>query len=74
LKCASPSGAFYAFPDVTMLSHNSREAADILLQRARVETVPGIVFGAHGEGHLRFSFSTSLETIESALESLRKNL
>jgi aspartate aminotransferase len=74
LKCASPSGAFYAFPDVTMLSHDSQEAADILLQRAKVATVPGIVFGAHGEGHLRFSFSTSLETIESALESMRKNL
>jgi aspartate aminotransferase len=57
-----------------MLSHDSREAADILLQRARVATVPGIVFGAHGEGHLRFSFSTSLETIESALESMRTNL
>ena len=74
LKCSSPSGAFYAFPDVTTLSNDSRKAADILLERAKVATVPGIVFGAHGEGHLRFSFSTSLETIESALESLRKNL
>jgi len=74
LKCSRPSGAFYAFPDVTSLSNDSRMAADILLERAKVATVPGIVFGAHGEGHLRFSFSTSLETIESALESLRKNL
>jgi aspartate aminotransferase len=74
LKCSSPAGAFYAFPDVTSLSNDSRKAADILLERAKVATVPGIVFGAHGEGHLRFSFSTSLETIESALESLRKNL
>jgi aspartate/methionine/tyrosine aminotransferase len=74
LKCPSPSGAFYAFPDVTSISNDSRKAADILLERAKVATVPGIVFGAHGEGHLRFSFSTSLETIESALESMRKNL
>jgi aspartate/methionine/tyrosine aminotransferase len=39
-----------------------------------VSTVPGIVFGPDGEGHLRFSFSTSIETIEAGLESLRHNL
>jgi aspartate aminotransferase len=74
LTCEVPAGAFYAFPDVTRISADSREAADILLERAQVATVPGIVFGAHGEGHLRFSFSTSLETIEGGLDSMRKNL
>jgi aspartate aminotransferase len=74
LTCASPAGAFYAFPDVARIHTDSRQAADILLERAQVATVPGIVFGEHGEGHLRFSFSTSLETIEAGLDSLRKNL
>lgn len=74
LTCESPAGAFYAFPDVTRISGDSREAADILLERAQVATVPGIVFGAHGEGHLRFSFSTSLETIEGGLDSMRRKL
>ena len=74
LPCASPAGAFYAFPDVTRIHADSREAADILLNRAQVATVPGIVFGEHGEGHLRFSFSTSPETIEAGLDSLRRNL
>ena len=74
LTCKSPAGAFYAFPDVTRINTDSRKAADILLERAQVATVPGIVFGEHGEGHLRFSFSTSLETIEAGLESLRRNL
>ena len=74
LYCESPAGAFYAFPDVSRISHNSREAAEILLERAQVSAVPGIVFGEHGEGHLRFSFSTSIETIEAGLESLRRNL
>lgn len=74
LHCASPAGAFYAFPDVTRINKDSREAADALLNRAQVATVPGIVFGAHGEGHLRFSFSTSIETIEAGLDSLRRNL
>ena len=74
LSCEKPAGAFYAFPDVSRVSLDSREAAEILLDRAQVATVPGIVFGEHGEGHLRFSFSTSIETIEAGLESLRRNL
>ena len=74
LPCDSPAGAFYAFPDVTRISSDSRQAAEILLERAQVATVPGVVFGPHGEGHLRFSFSTSIETIEGGLESLRRNL
>ena len=74
LVCEKPAGAFYAFPDVSKISSDSRNAAEILLDRAKVATVPGVVFGEHGEGHLRFSFSTSLETIEAGLESLRRHL
>lgn len=74
LSCPIPAGAFYAFPDVTSISHNSREAAEVLLDRAQVATVPGVVFGPQGEGHVRFSFSTSIETIEGGLESMRRNL
>jgi aspartate aminotransferase len=74
LPCENPAGAFYAFPDVTRISHDSREAAEILLERAQVATVPGVVFGEQGEGHLRFSFSTSIENIEAGLDSLRRNL
>jgi aspartate aminotransferase len=74
LSCDLPGGAFYAFPDVTSISADSREAAELLLNRAQVAAVPGIVFGAEGQGHLRFSFSTSVETIEAGLDSLRRNL
>ena len=74
LMCAPPAGAFYAFPDATRIHPDSRTAADLLLERAKVATVPGIVFGEHGEGHLRFSFSTSLGTIEAGLDSMRRNL
>ena len=74
LTCENPAGAFYAFPDVSRISANSREAAEILLNTAQVAAVPGIVFGSHGEGYLRFSFSTAVETIEAGLDSLRRNL
>jgi aspartate aminotransferase len=74
LTCDPPAGAFYAFPDVSRIHPDSRAAADILLERAQVATVPGIVFGEHGEGHLRFSFSTTPETIQAGLDSLRRHL
>jgi aspartate aminotransferase len=74
LTCDPPAGAFYAFPDVSRVHADSRMAADILLERAQVATVPGAVFGVHGEGHLRFSFSTTPETIQAGLDSLRKHL
>jgi aspartate aminotransferase len=74
LTCDAPHGAFYAFPDVSRLHADSRAAADLLLERAQVATVPGVVFGEHGEGHLRFSFSTSAEVIQAGLDSMRRNL
>jgi aspartate aminotransferase len=72
--CDAPAGAFYAFPDASHINPDSRAAAETLLERARVATVPGIVFSEHGEGHLRFSFSTSLEVIRTGLDSMRRNL
>jgi aspartate aminotransferase len=72
--CDPPAGAFYAFPDASRISRDSQEAADILLNQANVAAVPGIVFGPDGQSHLRFSFSTSIETIEAGLDSLRRTL
>jgi aspartate aminotransferase len=74
LPCAPPAGAFYAFPDATRIHQDSRQAMEILLRQAKVATVPGIVFGPHGEGQLRFTFSTSKETIAAGLDALKRSL
>ena len=71
LPCTLPQGAFYAFPDVRSIDPDSRKAAAILLDEAQVATIPGIVFGAEGEGHVRFGYATSMEVIEAGLEALR---
>ncbi len=70
--CAMPGGAFYAFPSITRFGKSSREVAAMLLSEAKIATVPGNVFGPDGEGHLRFSYSVSVETIAAGLEALRK--
>jgi aspartate/methionine/tyrosine aminotransferase len=72
LECEMPAGAFYAFPRVAKIHKDSRKASALLLDRAHVATIPGVVFGAQGEGHVRFGYSTTMETIEEGLESLRK--
>ncbi len=74
LTCEMPAGAFYAFPDASRIDRDSRKSSETMLKRAKVAGVPGVVFGQEGEGHLRMSFSTSIDTLEGGLDSLRKNL
>jgi aspartate/methionine/tyrosine aminotransferase len=71
-ECEVPAGAFYAFPSVTRISNDSRKAAALLLDKAHVATIPGAVFGTQGEGHVRFSYSTSMAAIQQGLEALQR--
>jgi aspartate/methionine/tyrosine aminotransferase len=71
-ECEVPAGAFYAFPSVTRISNDSRKAAALLLDKAHVATIPGAVFGTQGEGHVRFSYSTSMAAIQQGLEALQQ--
>ncbi len=72
LDCEPPAGAFYAFPNVEKIHKNSRTAAQILLDKAHIATIPGSVFGAQGEGHLRFGYAITIKEIEDCVEALRK--
>jgi aspartate/methionine/tyrosine aminotransferase len=74
LPCEIPQGAFYAFPRVTRISKDSRTAARILLSKAHVATVPGVVFGGQGEGYVRFSYAVDPYVIEEGLAALKKHL
>ena len=71
LRCDIPEGAFYAFPDVTNIHKDSRKVAAMLLDKAHVATVPGVVFGAQGEGHVRFGYSMSTDAIHAGLAALK---
>ncbi|MDE5415373.1 aminotransferase [Alkalihalobacterium chitinilyticum] len=69
LPCHTPGGAFYAFPSIKNTGFDSGEFAEKLLLEERVAVVPGNVFGAGGEGHIRCSYATSMENLE---ESVRR--
>lgn len=70
LECATPEGAFYAFPDVRKLNKDSRKVSAVLLESAHIATVPGVVFGAQGEGHVRFGYAVPKEAIALGLKAL----
>jgi aspartate aminotransferase len=74
VTCPTPLGAFYALPDVSALvarlgaGATDVELANILLEEARVATVPGTAFGA--PGHIRLSYATSMAVIEQGLSRM----
>jgi aspartate aminotransferase len=71
-RCLTPPGAFYTFPDVReRLGGESWKAMETLLERTSIASVPGVVFGPEGEGHLRMSYSLPLETLEQAASALQ---
>jgi aspartate aminotransferase len=72
-RCDTPRGAFYLLVDVReRLGGESWAAMNALLDRTGIASVPGVVFGPEGEGHLRMSFSITLETLQRAVEALRR--
>lgn len=65
-----PVGAFYMLVNAKHLSHNSYELAFEMLEKARVGVSPGIDFGQHAEGYLRFSYANSLDNIREGLDRI----
>ena len=71
-RCATPGGAFYAFPNVSETGIDSLTLADRILQEAGVACLAGDSFGQYGAGYLRFSYATAYEKIAEALERIDK--
>ena len=81
ISCATPGGAFYAFPDFSVyldkqgsgkLLKDTFDISNYILGCAKVVTVPGDGFGA--PGHIRFSYATSTDIIERGIGRVRSAL
>ncbi len=53
---------------------SSKELADFLLIEAGVACLPGTIFGANGEGYLRFSYATDVTNIKQAITQIKNAL
>ena len=76
---APPAGAFYAFvriaEDARAFSPGesiSWQLVEYLIKNGRIGCVPGVDFGANGEGYIRFCFARDRKELTGALESMRQ--
>ena len=81
VNCDIPGGAFYAFPDFSKYIgkffkekkiKDSFDLCDVILNVAKVVTVPGDGFGA--PGHIRFSYTLGGEVIREGIKRVKKVL
>lgn len=79
MRCLTPTGAFYAFPDTSALYgksvdgkaiSSSSDLALYLLEEAMVGLVHGGAFG--DDGHIRLSYATSVEEIKKGVGRIKE--
>jgi len=70
VSCATPKGAFYAFPNIRRTGWKAKALASALLEDAGVAIIGGPDFGILGEGYVRLSYANSTETIRRALSCM----
>ena len=74
LDCFEPQGAFYMFPSIESTGLSSDEFCERLLHEQEVAVIPGSAFGESGEGHVRISYSYSMNHLREACSRIRKFL
>jgi aspartate/methionine/tyrosine aminotransferase len=76
LSGTPPAGAFYAFLKIDPSwpagagGSQSWALAEHLIAKGRIGCVPGVDFGAQGEGHIRFCFARDRAELTGALASM----
>ena len=79
ISCLSPTGAFYAFPNMSKLYEKSTDDRHIssssdlalyLLEEAKVALVPGEAFG--DDFYIRLSYATSIDEIKKGINRIRE--
>ncbi len=75
IRCATPGGAFYAYPNISSFFgrngiHSAMDFSSALLREAHVAVVPGEAFGT--QEHIRISYAASMDELERGVERIRK--
>lgn len=73
IRCPSPEGTIYAFPDVRALGLPAPVLAERILHGAHVAVESGTFYGAAGEGHLRICVASEpYDRIAEAMDRIEK--
>ncbi|MDO4869926.1 MAG: pyridoxal phosphate-dependent aminotransferase [Bacillota bacterium] len=69
-----PKGSFYLFINIKETGLSSTEAADMILQKAHVLTLPGNAFGRCGEGYVRIACTCGVDVLKEAFDRIERAL
>lgn len=67
-----PKATFYIWAKIPRRFGNSIDFAKMLLSKSDIVVTPGVGFGKHGEGYIRFALTVSADRIKEAIGRLRK--
>ena len=70
IESFEPEGAFYIYPNIGKFGLTSEAFCEKLLYEHKCAIVPGVAFGAAGEGFARISYAYSVKHINQALERM----
>ena len=70
IESFEPEGAFYIYPNIGKFGLTSEAFCEKLLYEHKCAIVPGIAFGAAGEGFARISYAYSVKHINQAMERM----
>ncbi|MEM9220826.1 MAG: pyridoxal phosphate-dependent aminotransferase [Pseudomonadota bacterium] len=70
ITCATPKGAFYAFPNIIETGWQAKPLAEALLQETGVALIGGPDFGILGEGYVRVSYAAAKDRILEAMDRI----
>jgi aspartate aminotransferase len=73
VRCTPPQGGFYVFADFSRVEPSSQKLFKRLLDGG-VAVVPGIFFGAQGEGRARLMFACPGDHIDRCLDKIEETL
>jgi aspartate/methionine/tyrosine aminotransferase len=71
-RCVEPEGAFYVFPNIQETGMDGFQMSSLLLEEAGVATVAGECFGKYGAGHIRISYSNSMDNLKNAVTNINE--
>lgn len=72
MSVLEPQGTFYLFINIKKTGLTSEQASEVILDQAKVLTIPGNSFGECGEGYLRIACTVNTEKLKEAFDRMAK--
>jgi aspartate/methionine/tyrosine aminotransferase len=71
VSCLKPDGTFYLWVDIRRTGYGSMAFCDMLLDKMRIASVPGVAYGESGEGYVRFAFTQPESRIIEGIKRMK---